>query len=462
MDNERVRVDVISEGNAPLSASSLPLSVPSAYVRAATAQGLVSFDQEGRVVPGLAARWMVTEGGDAYVFRLRKTRWNNGREITAGDVARILTARIAEVRRKGQGQGLENIVKVERKTGRVLQITLNAPAPHLLENLALPELGLIDEKAGSGPMMAKGTTEGTELRWRTDAGIDEVQSSDQRILLNQNFASIALARYIQGKSDLVTNGGFANLPLLTAADLPEDTRTIGPVMGIFGLLFVEDGPFLSEASNREAMMMALDRPRMLSAFGNVEWRESIDIIPDYITDRAIIDPPEWAASDITARKGRARQIIAQWKSAKGSIDPLRIAMPKGPGARILFAWIQADLRAVGVDVVKVDPSANADIRLIDRIAYNSSAVWFLDQLSCRQTRICDISADSYLRDAMLASDPIERQTLISAAQKIVQEKYSFIPIAEPLRWSVHRDELLGYTPNRRGWHYLQRLGSGPT
>jgi hypothetical protein len=44
VDNERVRVDVIEDRPRPLNVSATPLPMASAYLRAATAQGLVTFD----------------------------------------------------------------------------------------------------------------------------------------------------------------------------------------------------------------------------------------------------------------------------------------------------------------------------------------------------------------------------------------------------------------------------------
>ena len=39
---------------------------------------------------------------------------------------------------------------------------------------------------------------------------------------------------------------------------------------------------------------------------------------------------------------------------------------------------------------------------------------------------------------------------------------NFIPIANPVRWSLVRDGLLGFAQNPRGWHPLQYLGRDPT
>ena len=56
IDNNRLRVDVVEDSPREIAVGRMPLSPTSAYLRNATAQGLVAFDAEGRVVPALASR----------------------------------------------------------------------------------------------------------------------------------------------------------------------------------------------------------------------------------------------------------------------------------------------------------------------------------------------------------------------------------------------------------------------
>ena len=50
-------------------------------------QGLVSFDQEGRIIPCLAESWQISEDGTSYTFHIRDgVLFHNGRRLTAADV----------------------------------------------------------------------------------------------------------------------------------------------------------------------------------------------------------------------------------------------------------------------------------------------------------------------------------------------------------------------------------------
>ena len=44
-------------------------------MRAATTEGLVGLDAEGQVIPALADRWIVTDDGRSFIFRLRDGTW---------------------------------------------------------------------------------------------------------------------------------------------------------------------------------------------------------------------------------------------------------------------------------------------------------------------------------------------------------------------------------------------------
>lgn len=297
-----------------------------------------------------------------------------------------------------------------------------------------------------------------QLRLR---GIDEKGApvlEDDRLLLRTSKPSIALARFNAGETDLVSGGRFQNLPFLGAANISDGSAQYDPVPGLFGLLIVEAGPFLSESDNREAIAMAIDRPKLLTSFNVPAWQETLTLVPETMNNRVAVPRPDWTQLRIEDRKAKARASITRWIGAHGTVRTLKIAMPRGPGARIVFAQIQADLAYIGLSIERVTPEESADIRLIDRVADMSSPAWYLSQLSCTVSFVCDAKADALISEARLATEKDERARLLGEAEAKLQVKRNFIPIANPLRWSVTRNGLSGFTPNARGWHMLQFLG----
>ncbi len=462
VDNERVRVDVIEDRPRPFNISANPLPLASAYLRAATAQGLVTFDAKGRVAPGIANRWIVTDDGMSYIFRLNKIRWNDGREVTSDEIASLLFARIREMRKGRFNAELAVIDRVVPMTGKVVEVRLRAPMPYLLEMLAQPEFGLARKGFGSGPMQAKRLGDAMQLQMK---GLDETGEPvllPETVTVRRSSASLALAKYAEGQSDFVEGGRFEDYVLLDAAAINAGDIHFDPVPGLFGLLFTGSGPFLSDRQNREAIAMAIDRPKLLTAFDIVAWREALTLVPETLPNRLPMPRPEWTAQQIDGRKEMARATITRWESANGEVRPLRVALPRGYGGRIFFARLRADMAAIGLDVERVTGDKQHDLRLIDRTADQSSPSWYLDQLSCTVTTICSLDADRLVGEARMAGNIDARAQLLTQAEAELQEMRNFIPIANPLRWSVARPGLLGHFANGRGWHLLQYLGRDTT
>ena len=460
IDNDRLRVDVIESQPRTMAVGQSPLSPASAYLRNATAQGLVGFDHEGRVVPALAARWITTEDGLSYIFRLEKTRWNDGRDVSSDEVAIALSNRLIELRSSRIASELAVIDRIVPMTGKVVEIRLKAPMPNLLELLAQPELGLLRKGAGSGPMVARKMGVVMQMSRRGDDPERGIALEDARLRLAAHDAATALARYSRGETDLLLNGRFEHLPYLAATNERQAVLYDAPP-GLFGLLFIESGPFLSNAENREAMAMAIDRPRMISDFNINVWKEMLTIAPDALPNRIAVERPEWVTLRIDQRKAQARGIIQNWQSANGIVRPLRIAMPKGPGSRILFARLKSDFAAIGLTVERVSYGQQEDMRLIDQIADMTSPAWYLEQLSCRVTTICSADVDALVLDAQRQTDRMARSQKLAEAELKLQKVRNFIPLANPVRWSLPRDGLLGFAANARGWHPLQYLGRDP-
>ncbi|MEQ1496895.1 MAG: ABC transporter substrate-binding protein, partial [Novosphingobium sp.] len=84
-DDRPVEVAVI--GASPAAFATGPrLPYAAQLFRAATTEGLVGFDEQGRVAPALADRWIVTDDGLSFIFRLRDGTWADGNPITGETV----------------------------------------------------------------------------------------------------------------------------------------------------------------------------------------------------------------------------------------------------------------------------------------------------------------------------------------------------------------------------------------
>lgn len=65
---------------------SLSEGVPSQNILEDLFEGLTTITEDGRVIPGVAKSWTISDDGKAYVFHLRHdARWSNGKPVTAAD-----------------------------------------------------------------------------------------------------------------------------------------------------------------------------------------------------------------------------------------------------------------------------------------------------------------------------------------------------------------------------------------
>ncbi|HEY0131996.1 MAG TPA: ABC transporter substrate-binding protein, partial [Allosphingosinicella sp.] len=130
------------------------LDPPSAILIEAAAQGLVRFDAGGEIEPALAQRWIVSDDGLRYTFRLGEASWG-GRRITAEQVVARLRAAVAPASRNPLKPVLGAVDEIVAMTDDVLEISLKSPRPNFLQLLAQPEMAIVRGSEGSGPYRAE-------------------------------------------------------------------------------------------------------------------------------------------------------------------------------------------------------------------------------------------------------------------------------------------------------------------
>lgn len=159
-DDGVVDVAFIAPGD-DLFEPGLQLGPAAQAARAAQRQGLVRLNAEGEIVPGIAERWIVTDDGRSYIFRITEFDLPDGTRLTAQTVRQSLVRTITSLDGTSLGLDLAKIAEVRAMTGRVVEIRLTSPMPGFLQLIAQPELGIAIDKVDSGPMV--GVREGKSL-----------------------------------------------------------------------------------------------------------------------------------------------------------------------------------------------------------------------------------------------------------------------------------------------------------
>jgi ABC-type transport system substrate-binding protein len=443
------------------------LPVGAQLLLGASAEGLVSLDAEGQVVPGVADRWIVTDDGLSYIFRLRDGKWPDGSKLTAESARVALRSAITGLQSSAMAGDLSDISEIRVMTGRVIELRLTHPRPELLMLLAQPELGLLQRARGSGPMSMKRDKNVAILSLidPEELGLSAVahwQDQIREVHLRALPARIALARYNRGEANAVLGGSIEQFPLIEATGLSRGAIQIDPVIGLFGLAVVHDDGFLAEPGNREAIALAIDRQGLIVALGLGGWTPSNRIVATGIEDDPGGVSERWTTMSIAERQSLAASRVTRWRAGKTMPVKLRLAMPQGPGADIVFARLAADLAKVGLNAERVGEEETADLRLIDSVARYPRIGWFLNQLSCvSQRSLCSADADKLAEEADDTPDTGTRAALLTRAEAKLTEANVFIPFGPPIRWSLVRGDTTGFAVNRLGYHPLMPFALRP-
>lgn len=427
----------------------------------ATAQGLVAFDASGEILPALAQRWIVEDDGRSYIFRLRHATWPDGRKVTAPDVVRILAPRIDALRRLDPEGPLDAVRDVVAMTGEVIEIRLAAPRPYLLQMLAQPQMAILSREGGTGPYRRearKGVSILTPVERATnEAGEELPLPAWQTRLLRAERAALAIVRFRHGKAALVLGGRFADLPLLVPAGVDRDDVRIDPVQGLLGLAVTGKGKLLDDDGVRRAINMTIDRSQLPTLFPVGGWAITEQILPMQLDLPAPPGQPDWVNLSLEERRAQAQAVITRWRSDNGDPPVLRVALPRGPGATMLFTLVRHDLGLIGLPVERVGLEEDADLRLVDEVAAYDSALWYLGRIGCARKVHCSAEADAQLEAASLASSPDERIARIAQAVALMQAHNGYIALGAPVRWSLVAPRLNGFMPSPRARHPLNHL-----
>ncbi|MCA1197419.1 ABC transporter substrate-binding protein [Sphingomonas sp. R647] len=426
----------------------------------ATAQGLVRFDAAGGVEPGIAERWIVTDGGRSYIFRLREAEWADGTRITAADVVASMRAAIAPRGRSALTPFVAVIDEVVEMTPQVVEVRLKHPRPDLLKLFAQPEFAILRRAklAGTGPFRIVAPARAAPL---LRPAIDPTQMPDEPIepdpaddvRLYGERAAVALARFAARESDLILGGTFRDWPLLDHAGIAPANLRIDPAAGLFGLAIVSEEGFTADPANREALAMAIDRDALTARF-RPEWSPVETVLPAQLDSASPPKAPDWFADPLDNRRQIARNRVAAWRAGNPDAPPtIRLAMPRSLGSKLLWYQVAADLRAIGLQPAWVDEREDADLRLIDAVAPYDSARWYL-VTACRT---CPEDLAAVIDAARDAPTLGERARRIAEADLALSAAHRYIPIAQPLRWSVAALRLRAFQTNPRAWHPLTHL-----
>ncbi len=464
----------------PLQVDAVGAAAERAIVAGAISEGLTARDAAGRVVPGLAQSWRVSDDGLSIVFRLRPASFAGGRPVTAADtVASLQRARTGRAGPQVRDL-LAGVTAISAPLDTVVEVRLSTPQPELLELLATPALAV--RSSGSRE------TAGAFLIGPSPTGADPASAdpAPARLSRNPNFhaaatvaleaadvrafeAEAAIRRFNRGAADLVMGGGLEGLGTARVTARREALLLEQPRAALL-LLVNYKRPPLSDQRVRRALILGVDRAALGQRFfGSAAAAEVRSLVPGNI---AGYRPPEaqWSDQPYVGRQEDARRLLAE-AGVDSLARPLTlaVAIQDSDAEARLMELVARDYAALGITLrlERRDPAAHRraitsgafDLALIRRETPIDSPIPFLTPLQCSRNRhgVCLPEADRLLADSWKAPSRSARLAALAAAERLWAEDGAAIGLVQPLGWSLVSRRISGFAPNPSGTHALRHL-----
>ncbi len=352
-------------------------------------EGLVVYDGEGRLQPGVAQRWDISADGLTYTFHLRAdARWSDGSPVTADDFAFALR-RLMDPKTGAQYATILYTLKNARavNTGGLpleqlgvrsldpltLELTLEHPAAYLLAQLthftALPlhrpslrRWGASFTRAGhlvtNGAFALKDYVPNDRLVLAKNPFFHDAAKVrlEGEVIFPMEDHSAALRRFIVGEID-----SYPDVPIdqirYVRSHLAAQFK-VAPNLGSYFWAFDTRHPPFDDPHVRDALAMVIDRDFLAKTIWGGTMLPGFSFVPPGIPSYGAPSTVTWKDESPFAREDEARRLMAQ--AGYGPGHPLRLTFRynqsenhKATAIAVADMW-----RALGVETSFIVTDAN--------------------------------------------------------------------------------------------------------
>jgi ABC-type oligopeptide transport system substrate-binding subunit len=465
-------------------------------------EGLMVLDPGGKVAPGAAESFSISEDGLTYTFRLRdNARWSNGEPVTAGDFVYSLRriedpktqSRYAEVlypiknaEQVNTGKAALTELGVAAVDARTVQITLKAPTAYFLQLLTHQTSLPVNEKSVArfgeewlkpGNMVSNGAYK-----------LDDVKpNSHIRIVKNPNYWDAAkvtidavvfdpsedraavLKRYRAGEFDVLRDLPNDQLGWLRQ-NMPKDLH-IAPYAGVYFYAMNTTKPPFNDKRVRLALTMAINREILVEKITAAGELPAYGFVPD---DTANYTPRRvpWRTMSQAEREAAAQKLMSE--AGYGPNKPLRFELAyntsenhKRIAVALAAMWKKFN---VSVELVNAEFKVHLNNMRVGNfqmgregwiVDYNDAQGYlFLLQTSTKQQNFARFSNPEYDRlmdEASFTADPRKRAGLLEQAEGILLEELPVIPIYFYVSKNLVSTKVKGWQDNPLNIHYVRDL-----
>lgn len=452
-------------------------------------EGLVKIDDEGMLQPALAENWQISDDGKTYTINLRQdVKWHNGEAFSSRDVKATFD-KIMELKKQRGNKDLpeypefDNIESYEASDDNTFIISLRMPDADFLYEMnrgilsasLLEAEALKDEKEqlegnqefiGTGPYKVVDRTSYSVTLKRNDDYFGKIPYIEEvNIKIYPDTTAIKEA-FTQGSVDMIS----AEPIDWNIFEEMENVYLLQYPSRYFEFVAVNlNNPILSDARVRQALLMGIDRNRIL---------QDTTLGRGIVIDGPIL-PYSWAFNSqiqhITHSKKMAAQQLeaAGWKDedSDGILEKtignkkykleFELLVNTDNGARFQTAsHIEKNLKDIGISVKVVDVSWDELTQRVLSKKYDTAIMgWklaanpdlrFMFASSEIRNGYNFVSYSNPELDDILtkaATDHKNQQELLYRAQEIINEDLPYLFLYSPNKVLALNKRLKGVKPN---------------
>lgn len=477
---------------ASIDVVTMPGNVNEREVTAQIFETLVYIDQSQTIYPGLATEWERSEDATVWTFKLAQgVKWHDGRAFTAQDVVDYFEyVRDTDAVGTGPGQIKPVIGSAEAVDDATVKLTLTAPRPDFLSELADPGLAIGNienlkklgpdagfNPVGTGPFKFKEWVRGSEISmvrnpdWTWGSPMFKLDGPSLIEELVFRFipeAQTRMATLESGEVDFVDM-----LPFQDVQRVREDSRFavsgfLLPGMPQMNYMNTELAP-TDDINVRKAIIYATDKAGIIEsvyfnmvepAYGPIsrafpEYEPALESMYSYDPEKAmqLLDEAGWVPGADGVREKDGQRLAVTIVENKSWNDWVYV--------------LQANLQAVGFDAQVLTTQGPSNTEAIVSGKYQVPAMGDVFAAASQMTRDWHSEGfgtfpsghfykseefDGMLKAAETELDPAKRKQMYSDIQKYIMDNALMVPIFELYFYAAHANGLKGFVVDGTGFY----------
>lgn len=469
-------------------------------------EGLTVYDADGKIVPGAAESWTVSDDGTVYTFKIRAdAKWSDGSPVTAEDF--VFSMRRVEDPKTAAGYAnilypIKNAEKVNKGEGKLedlglkavdektLEITLERPTPFFIELLshqtALPINKASYEKNGAdfvkpGKIVSNGafkllehvpndhlTVAKNEHYW--DAANVKL---DKVIFYPLEDQAAGVRRYEAGELDLVYNFSADQIKRLREAN-PKQVH-VTPALATYYYPFDTRTEPFNDVRVRRALSMSVDRDFLGTDIFDGTKLPVYSLVPPGMENYGEPSKADFADMSQLDREDKAIELMKEAGYGEGG-KPLNIEIryntnPNHERAATAVADMWKKTFGANVTLMNLDISSHYAYLQEGGKFSVARAGWTADYADAENFLNLNVSTnktfnyghyenpefDALMKKSYEERDPAARSKILHEAEALIMRDQPIAPLVNDANLWLVSDKVKGWGDNPNNEHLSKYL-----